>query len=83
MSKQIIPRDPETILQLAELPYLNREQTAGVLGVSIGTLEVEIRSGRLEVLRVGGRGRRVLIPRAARDRWAETLLGAWKSINAS
>ena len=41
---------------------------ACLIGVSLGTLEAEIRSGRLEVLRPNGRGRRIVITKAARER---------------
>lgn len=78
-----IPRDPEMLLKLQQLAYLNREETACLIGVSLGTLEAEIRSGRLEVLRPGGSGRRVVITKAARERWETANLKAWSSSNAA
>jgi excisionase family DNA binding protein len=70
------------VLELVQYPYLSLAQTARVLGVSVNTLTVEVRSGRLEVIRMGGRGRRVLIPKAARERWSERNTKAWESADA-
>ena len=70
------------VLELVQYPYLSLVLTARVLGVSVNTLNVEVRSGRLEVIRMGGRGRRILIPKAARERWSESNTKAWESADA-
>lgn len=75
-------RDASVIMGLSSLPVLGKADTAQVLGVSVGTLDVEIRSGRLPVIRVGTRGRRVLISKADRDRWLEGGSRAWSSADA-
>jgi excisionase family DNA binding protein len=69
-------------VKLQELPYLNCDEAAQLIGVSLGTIQVEVRSGRLEVLRLGGRGRRIIIPKAALQRWEQKHLQAWGSYAA-
>jgi excisionase family DNA binding protein len=63
--------------------FLNLDETAAVLGVSVGTLTVEVRSGRLEIIRLGQRGRRIVIPRTARQRWLERNLTEWRSADGA
>jgi predicted site-specific integrase-resolvase len=71
------------IQQLESRECLNLDETAAVLGISVGTLTVEVRSGRLEVLRLGSKGRRIVIPRAARLRWLERNTTNWRSADAA
>ncbi len=76
------PVMPE-ITELEKRECLDLPQTAAVLGVSVGTLTIEVRSGRLEVIRMGERGRRIIIPRKARERWQEKMLTSWRSADGA
>jgi hypothetical protein len=72
--------------EVAELEHrecLDMKHTAAVLGVSISSLTVEVRAGRLECLRMGARGRRIIIPKKARERWLEQSVTSWKSADGS
>ena len=71
------------ITELEKREFLDLPQTAAVLGVSVGTVTVEIRSGQLEIIRMGERGRRIIIPRKARERWQEKKLTSWRSSDGS
>jgi predicted DNA-binding protein (UPF0251 family) len=71
--------DSDDILELAQKPFLGIKETAKIVGVSDHTLKVEIRAGRLHVLRLGTRGRRIVISKIARERWADSFSRPWES----
>jgi excisionase family DNA binding protein len=70
-------------LKLQHLPFLNMAEVARLIGVSLGTIQTEVRSGRLEVLRLGTRGRRIIVSKAALQRWEVKHLQAWGSHHAA
>ncbi len=71
------------ISELEQREYLSLPETAAVLGVSVGTLTVEIRSGRLQIIRMGQRGRRIVVPKTARHRWSDGSLTGWRSADGA
>jgi DNA-directed RNA polymerase specialized sigma24 family protein len=84
LEKPLSPRkrDLALIAELEKLSYLKVSETALVLGVSVRTLDIEMKSGRLEIIQMGTRGRARLITKAARERWAAKVTGQWVSSDA-